>query len=51
MEMKTVTAKEFEKNFDDFMNLLDSKDVFFKIIRNDGVAVYLRPYIENDEIR
>ena len=51
MAYKTVTAKDFEENFDEYMELIEKKKVPFEIVLDNGKSVYMEPYYEKNEIR
>ena len=51
MEYKTVTAKEFENNFDEYFSLVENKKACFRINLENGKSALLEPYFEKDEIR
>jgi hypothetical protein len=46
--MKTVTLKEFELNFDVFMDDIIENGRYYKITYGDGKAVMMIPYAEYD---
>jgi len=46
--MKTVTLKEFELNFDVFMDDIIENNRHYKITYGDGKAVMMVPYTEYD---
>jgi len=48
-EMREVTEEEFQANFDNYMDLIESQGEHFLIRREDGTAVIAAPITEELE--